>query len=141
MTAEGRRRLGHYRILSRIGAGGMGQVFLAEDEKLGRQVVLKVLSPELAGDSAHLARFPREARALATLNHPGIVTVYSVEEDEGEHFFTMELVKGTTLAGRISPAGMRSVRSSPWRSRWRRPWTWRTGRASPTATSSRPTSW
>jgi TolB-like protein/Tfp pilus assembly protein PilF len=84
----------------------MGEVYLAEDERLRRNVALKVLSPELAHDKEHLARFEREARALAALSHPGIVTVYSVEEDGETHFFTMELVSGDTLEGRIRPRGM-----------------------------------
>jgi TolB-like protein len=84
----------------------MGEVYLAEDERLRRNVALKVLSPELAHDEEHLARFEREARALAALNHPGIVTVYSVEEDGETHFFTMELVAGETLDARIRPPGM-----------------------------------
>jgi Tol biopolymer transport system component/predicted Ser/Thr protein kinase len=89
--------LSHYRIESQIGKGGMGTVFLAEDTKLGRKVALKVLPPALASDEDRLARFQREAKAVAALNHPNIVTLYSVEEEDGVHFITMELVKGQTL--------------------------------------------
>jgi Tol biopolymer transport system component len=88
----------HYKILHKIGSGGMGDVYLAEDITLDRQVALKVLPTELANDTERRARFTREAKALAALNHPNIVTVYSVEEAGGVHFITMELVKGQTLA-------------------------------------------
>ena len=90
--------LGHYRIVREIGAGGMGVVYQAEDTTLGRQVALKILPPELAKDDDRRLRFAREARAVAALNHPNIVTVHSVEESGGIHFITMELVKGKTLA-------------------------------------------
>ena len=90
--------LGHYRIVREIGAGGMGVVYQAEDTTLGRQVALKILPPELADDDDRRLRFAREARAVAALNHPNIVTVHSVEESGGIHFITMELVKGKTLA-------------------------------------------
>ena len=90
--------LGHYRIVREIGAGGMGVVYQAEDTTLGRQVALKILPPELAADDDRRQRFAREARAVAALSHPNIVTVHSVEESGGIHFITMELVKGKTLA-------------------------------------------
>jgi serine/threonine protein kinase/tetratricopeptide (TPR) repeat protein len=80
----------HYRILDKIGAGGMGEVYRATDTKLGRDVALKVLPPDVASDSERLNRFQREARAIAALNHPNVVTLYSVEECDGVHFFTME---------------------------------------------------
>ena len=103
---RGAHCIGHYRVVSRLGAGGMGEVFLAEDERLGRRVALKVLARDLAADATALARFQREARALAALNHPNIVTIYSVEEHDGAPFLTMELVAGRTLADRIPPSGM-----------------------------------
>ena len=90
--------LGHYRIVREIGAGGMGVVYQAEDTTLERQVALKILPLELAADDERRLRFAREARAIAALNHPNIVTVHSVEEAGGIHFITMELVKGKTLA-------------------------------------------
>ena len=90
--------LGHYRIVREIGAGGMGVVYQAEDTTLGRQVALKILPPALAADHDRRVRFAREARAVAALNHPNIVTVHSVEESGGTHFITMELVTGKTLA-------------------------------------------
>jgi serine/threonine-protein kinase len=89
--------LGHYRILEKLGAGGMGEVYLAEDSKLGRKIALKVLPPELAASPERLSRFEGEAKAVAALNHPNIVTVYSVEEADGVPFITMELVQGKTL--------------------------------------------
>jgi eukaryotic-like serine/threonine-protein kinase len=99
--------LSHYRIVRPLGAGGMGEVFLAEDTKLGRQVALKVLARDSAHDPDRRARFEREARAIAALNHPGIVTIHSVEEVQGLLFITMELVDGTTLIEHIPSAGMR----------------------------------
>src|SRR5450755_3822899 len=103
MTGE---TLGHYHILGKIGAGGMGEVYRARDSKLGREVALKVLPPDMARDPERLARFQREARAVAALNHPHIVTIYSVEELDGVHFLTMELVEGQSLDRRISENGL-----------------------------------
>ena len=88
------KTLNHYKIVSLIGKGGMGEVYVAEDTKLHRQVALKVLPSEMAADPDRRMRFEREARAIAALNNPGIVTIYSVEECEGIHFLTMELVRG-----------------------------------------------
>ncbi|HUE85852.1 MAG TPA: protein kinase [Vicinamibacterales bacterium] len=98
--------LGHYQIVREIGAGGMGVVYQAEDTTLGRQVALKILPPELAADEERRARFAREARAVAALNHPNIVTVYSVEQAAGTHFITMELVQGKTLAELLPAQGV-----------------------------------
>jgi len=98
--------LAHYRIVRPIGAGGMGEVFLAEDTKLGRDVALKVLPHALAADPERRDRFDREARAVAALNHPNIITIHSVEEHEGVLFLTMELVEGKTLSEIIPRQGM-----------------------------------
>ena len=98
--------LGHYRILDKLGAGGMGVVYLAEDTELGRRVALKVLPEAMAGNETRLKRFRREAKTLASLNHPNIVTVYSVEADNGVHFLTMELIKGRTLIDHVPPGGI-----------------------------------
>ena len=100
------RTLAHYRINTAIGAGGMGEVYRATDSKLGREVALKVLPPDMARDPERLARFQREARAVAALNHPHIVTIYSVEESDGVHFLTMELVEGQSLDHRIPEGGL-----------------------------------
>jgi len=100
------RTLLHYQVTSTIGAGGMGEVYRATDSKLGRDVALKVLPPEMARDPDRLARFRREARAVAALNHPHIVTIFSVEEAEDVHFLTMELVEGQSLDRRISSGGL-----------------------------------
>jgi len=91
------RTLAHYRITAAIGAGGMGQVYRATDTKLGRDVALKVLPAEMASSPERLERFRREAKALATLDHPGIVTIFSVEEADAVHFLTMQLVEGQPL--------------------------------------------
>ena len=103
------RQLGTYEILSLLGAGGMGEVYRARDTKLNRDVALKVLPPAFARDGDRLARFRREARALASLNHAHIVTIFSIEEHDGVPFMTMELVEGRTLDQSI-PGGLSLVR-------------------------------
>ncbi len=90
-------RLGHYTLVSLLGSGGMGAVYRATDTVLGRDVALKVLPPDMADDPERLERFRREARTVAALSHPNIVTIYSVEHADGTHFLTMELVEGRTL--------------------------------------------
>jgi TolB-like protein/Flp pilus assembly protein TadD len=98
--------LSHYRLVKEIGQGGMGVVFEALDVNLGRRVALKTLPPGVAADGERLSRFQQEARAVAALNHPGIVTIHSVEQADGVHFLTMELVEGTTLDAAIGRGGM-----------------------------------
>ena len=93
--------VGSYHILSHIGAGGMGEVYLARDIKLGRNVAVKVLPSSFANDPDRLARFGREARLLAALNHPNIATIHGIEETDGVHGLVMELVEGPTLSDKL----------------------------------------
>jgi serine/threonine-protein kinase len=105
MTLASGQTLGHYRIAGPVGSGGMGQVFKARDTRLDRDVALKVLPPELTNDSEALQRLEREARAVAALNHPNIVTLHSIEDDAGVRFLTMEFVAGKTLSELIPSSG------------------------------------
>jgi serine/threonine protein kinase len=98
-------KLGPYEIIASLGEGGMGEVYRARDSRLGRDVALKVLPPEVTSDAVRLERFDREARAIAALNHPHIVTIYSTEEIDGVRFITMELVEGQTLDTWLITAG------------------------------------
>ena len=93
--------LAHYEITAEIGKGGMGEVYQATDTKLGRDVAIKVLPEEFAKDAERVARFQREAKLLASLNHPNIAAIYGLEESDGTHFLVMELIEGQTLADRI----------------------------------------
>src|ERR1700681_2735622 len=94
-------RLGPYEILSALGAGGMGEVYRAHDIKLGRDVAIKILPHAFLADSERVARFQREARTLASLNHPNIGGIYGLEEEDGTAL-VLELVEGPTLADRIA---------------------------------------
>ena len=94
-------RLAHYEISSHLGTGGMGEVYQASDTKLGRTVAIKFLPEAFGSDSDRVARFQREARVLASLNHPNVAAIYGVEEVSGRHFLVMELVPGETLEERI----------------------------------------
>ncbi len=94
-----------YRLQSLLGAGGMGEVYLAHDTRLGRDVAVKVLPQEFTSDPDRLARFEREARMLATLNHPNICGIYGLEEADGIRFLVLELVEGQTLAEKLREAG------------------------------------
>jgi serine/threonine protein kinase len=104
-------QIGPYRILSPLGAGGMGEVYRAHDPMLGRDVALKLLPRELADDPDRRARMLREARAAASLNHPNICTVYEVGEAEGRTFIAMEVVEGESLAARLMQKPLRRRRS------------------------------
>jgi serine/threonine protein kinase len=95
-------RLGHYEILTLVGAGGMGEVYRARDTLLGRQVAIKVLPPGLAGDQQRQQRFEREARAISRLSHPHICTLHDLVRHDATDFLVMEYLEGETLAARIS---------------------------------------
>ena len=108
MTLQVGTRLGHYRILALLGRGGMAEVYRAVDERLDREVALKVLPPEFAWDPERVERFEREVKAAARLSHPNIVTVHEFGQGEGQHFYTMAMMPGGDLKARIRahPEGM-----------------------------------
>ena len=111
--------LGGYRIVREIGRGGMAVVFEAEQTELSRRVALKVLRPGLAFEPKHVDRFKREALAVAKLQHPHIVQVFDVGEDQGHHYIVMELVQGKTLAGALDEMNERGPRAHRCRPRAR----------------------
>src|SRR6202171_1952337 len=91
----------HYRIVSKIAAGGMGEVYLAQDTKLDRKVALKILPADLATNQDRMRRFVQEAKAAAALNHPNIAHIYEIGDSEGTNFIVMEFVDGQTLREKI----------------------------------------
>ena len=93
-SGKGTSQLGKYKLLKKLGQGGMGEVYLGEDTKLGRQAAIKVLSKALAGKSDFVERFNREARSMAKMNHDNAVSVYDVDQDNGIHYVAMEFVDG-----------------------------------------------
>jgi serine/threonine-protein kinase len=99
-------RLGLYEIVAPLGVGGMGEVYRARDTRLGRDIAIKVLPDDVASSPDRLARFEREARTVASLNHPNVVVLHSIEEAAGTHFLTMELVEGQSLAEVVTPGGL-----------------------------------
>ena len=94
--------ISHYKITDKLGEGGMGEVYRAEDTTLKREVAIKVLPEQFTQDTERLARFQREAQLLASLNHPNIAAIYGLERADGVRFLVLELVEGETLAERLS---------------------------------------
>ena len=122
MTLEVGARIGPYEVRALLGSGGMGEVYRARDARLGRDVAIKVLPPDLAGDARRLERFQTEARSASALNHPNIVAVYDVGLVDGTSFIAMELVEGKTLWELLNAGPVPSRNCC--RSRRRRPTAW-----------------
>src|SRR6516225_1485637 len=102
MALQPRSRVGPYEVVSVLGSGGMGEVYRARDTKLNRDIALKVLPDAFARDADRLARFKREARVLASLNHPNIAAIYGFEDSGATNELILELVEGPTLADRVA---------------------------------------
>ncbi len=103
--------LGHYRIAKKIGAGGMGEVYLAEDTRLDRKIALKILPGSVAQDEERMQRFVREAKSASALNHPNIITIYEIGASSNTHFIATEYIEGETLRERLkgSPVNLKSA--------------------------------
>jgi serine/threonine protein kinase len=128
--------IGRYRILEKLGAGGMGEVYLAEDTQLGRKVALKLLAQELTQNRDRLNRFDQEAYAASALNHPNILTIYEMGDEAGRHFIATEFVDGETLRHRLGGPPMELPEVLNIGSRLPKPSRKRTPPVSSTATSS-----
>jgi len=113
-------KFGQYTVLSSLGKGGMGEVWRARDQNLGREVAIKTLPEAFARDRERLSRFQREARLLATLNHPNIAAVHEFEEENGVHFLVLELAKVRRCRVALPAVGFRSRSRCDWRFRFAR---------------------
>jgi serine/threonine protein kinase len=111
MNLPANTNLAHFKILEMLGAGGMGEVYLAEDMKLERRVALKILPENLADDAERMRRFVQEAKAASALNHPNIITIYEIGETDDTHFIATEYIEGETLHSRLKsePMNLKSV--------------------------------
>src|SRR5256886_12958321 len=98
--------ISHYRILEKLGSGGMGEVYLAEDTRLGRKIALKLLAQELTKNRDRLNRFDQEAYSASALNHPNILTIYEMGDEGGRHYIATEFIDGVTLRKRLTGAPM-----------------------------------
>src|SRR5262245_36860473 len=107
MAIEAGRRFGTFEVVDRLGVGGMGEVYRARDSRLGREVAIKVLPEAFLRDAERLARFDREARALASLSHPNVGAIHGAEEADGVRFLVLELIPGDTLGDRIDRGAMK----------------------------------
>src|SRR5947207_13220686 len=106
MTIAAGTKLGRYEIRSKLGEGGMGEVYLAQDSKLDRTVAVKVLPADLAHDQSRMRRFVQEARTASSLSHPNVAHIYEIEEIDGVHFIAMEYIDGETLRQRVARGGL-----------------------------------
>src|SRR5438067_12602910 len=111
MTIAAGTKLGRYEIRSKIGAGGMGEVYLAQDTKLDRKVALKILPAEVAAHPDRMRRFVEEAKAASALNHPNIITIHEIDESDSGHFIATEFIDGETLRERALKAPLKLVES------------------------------
>src|SRR2546425_10298762 len=107
MTLPNGKKLGRYEIRSQLGAGGMGEVYLAQDTKLDRKVALKILPADVAENRGRMERFVQEAKAASALNHPNIITIYEIDETDTNHFIATEFIDGVTLRERMRSAPMK----------------------------------
>src|SRR6187549_1175477 len=114
MPIQAGARLGPYEIIGPVGAGGMGEVYRARDTRLDREVAIKMLPASLADDAPALERFEREARVVASLNHPHICTLYDIGDDNGRPYLLMELVEGGTLQARLSQQALPIEQTIEW---------------------------
>ena len=105
------KKFGHYKVQSAIGAGGMGEVYLAEDTRLERKTAIKILPGNVAQDEERMQRFVREAKSASALNHPNIITIYEIGETDNTHFIATEYIEGDTLRERLkgSPINLKSA--------------------------------